>query len=152
MTGYCYNPVVPTSGGVEPLPSRCAHGADNNETISFDPKRIASAKNENRLSIIRKSPLANDYKIASAKTNLYCRTQCNKLATVHKSNKSNKIPDPGLACSVKPSVVLFDDMSLLLALDSTSDHMGSNHLAHMKGEKITGDVVYPVTPPANFSL
>ena len=30
--------------------------------------------------------------------------------------------------------------------------MGFNHLAHIKGEEITGDVVYPATPPANFSL
>ena len=28
-------------GGVEP--SRCAHGADNNKTIGFDPKQNASA-------------------------------------------------------------------------------------------------------------
>ena len=59
MTGYCYNPVVPTSGGVEPLASRCAHGADNNETISFDPKQIASADNENRSSIIHALPHVN---------------------------------------------------------------------------------------------
>ena len=63
MTG-CYNPIILTSGGVEQLPSRCAHGADNNETISFDPKQIASANNESRSSIIHKLPLVNDYQIA----------------------------------------------------------------------------------------
>ena len=48
-------------------------------------------------------------------------------------------------------MVYVDDESLPLAYDTTSDYMGFNHLAHIKGEKITGDVIYPVTPPVNFS-
>lgn len=40
--------------------------------------------------------------------------------------KINKNPDPGLM------------------------GMGFNHIAHIKGEKITEDVVQPATPPENF--
>ena len=90
---------------------------------------------------------------ASAISNLICSTQSNKLATfASASAENNKIPDPGLECSIKPSIGLLDDMSLPLALDSTSDLMGFNHLAHIKGEKIVGGMIYPVTPPANFSM
>ena len=34
MTGYGNKPIVPTSDGAEPLPSRCAHDAESNETIT----------------------------------------------------------------------------------------------------------------------
>ena len=37
MTGYENKPIVPTSRGVEPLPRRCAQGAEVNGTISFIP-------------------------------------------------------------------------------------------------------------------
>ena len=94
MTGYCYNPVVPTSGGVEPLASRCAHGADNNETISFDPKQIASTNVRQNSTSSDPERVAYDLSIncdtsprntrvpnASEITNLTCSTQGNKLAT-----------------------------------------------------------------------
>ena len=183
MTGYENKPIVPTSRGVEPRPTRCAHGAESNETISFIPKQIASENAKDRSSIIHKSPQVNYYEIASAKvsnptssdpervvykptsicnmspriatdpkasvhTNLFCSTLCNKLATFHESNKN---PDPGLVDNVESSAVYVDDESLPLANDTTFEYMGFNHLAYIKGEKITGDVVYPATPPANFS-
>ena len=67
MTGYENKPIVPTSRGVEPLPIRCTHGAESNETISFIPKQIASENAKDRSSIIHKSPQVNYYEIASAK-------------------------------------------------------------------------------------
>ena len=46
-----------------------------------------------------------------------------------------------------------NDESLPLAYDTTSEYMGFNHLAHIKGEKVSNAVVYPATPaPADFSL
>ena len=33
MTGYENKPIVPTSDGAEPLPSRCAHGVENNKRL-----------------------------------------------------------------------------------------------------------------------
>ena len=184
MTGYKNKPIVPTSCGVEPLCRRCAPCAECNETISFVPKQIASANIQERSSIIHKSPLVNDYEIASAKvrnltcsiperviykpisicntspryatdprasaiTNLACRTQCRRLATFYGIEQNS---EPGLFDGSKSSYMYVDDdWSLSLAQHTTSDYIGFNHLAHIKGEKITGDMIYPVTPPVDFS-
>ena len=186
MTGYENKPIVPTYDWADPLPSRCAHGAETNETISFVPKQIASANAKDRSAIIHKSPPVNNYKVASAKmlsiptssipervvykptsicnssphiakdpkafakTNLACSTLCNKLVTFHESNKN---PDPGLVNNIKSFAVYVDDESLpWLMHDTTSDYMGFNYLAHIKGEKVVGGMVSPAMPSTNFSV
>ena len=66
---------------------------------------------------------------------------------------SNKIHDLGLVDSIKSSAVIIDDLSLPLACDTTSDYMGFNHLAYIKGEKVAGGMMIypPVLSPINFS-
>ena len=86
---------------------------------------------------------------ASTITNLTCSTQCNKLATSVSVTSKNKTPNPGLECNDES---WFDDMSLPLEIDSTSDHIGFNHLAHINGEKAVVGVIYPVTATTNFSI
>ena len=106
-------------------------------STSSDPERGAYKPT----SICNKSlRIATDSK-ASAHTNLACSTLCNKLATFQDSN--NKNPDPGLVDNMKSSAVYVDDESLPLAYDTTSEYMGFNHLAHIKGEKVDSDIVYP---------
>ena len=66
MTGYENKPIVPTSDGAEPLPSRCAHGAENNKRLVLILNKFASANDKDRSSIIHTLPHMNDYEITSA--------------------------------------------------------------------------------------
>ena len=93
--------------------------------------------------------IASDLKFSTT-TNLACSALCNKLPTFQYS--SNKHLDPGSVDNIESSTVYVDDESLPLAYDATSDYMGFNHLAHIKGEKAVVGVIYPVTATTNFSI